>query len=296
MTATDLIPDFLRYRADVALPTARDAAVRAAYTRGRVQGMQDAMRHMFHRHVVDVPVATRPLFLAPHPDDIIIGCGGTLQKYLAANVSVRLAYLTDGRAAATDQSEQQGMADTRAREADAVSTHLGLPAPHQFGWDETTMCDSRYFGERVRELADLLSEVQPDAVFVPYLWDQHGDHRVANYLLARAMRRARHYPRVYGYEVWSVAPPGVVVDISEQLEGKMELIRLYESQLKLFPYEQMIDIANRTRASLVGPWCSAAEAFTQFDGAAFCDVVDEVDLISPETVHNEVLTTPPSTW
>lgn len=268
----------------------------AARTRARVLAMQDAQRHLFHRQIVPVPVTERPLFLAPHPDDIALGCGGTLHKLLARGVPMRLAYLTDGRAAATDPAQQPAMAVTRAREARAVSNRLGLPEPHLFAWDENTFGDPAQLAPRSRALADLIVEWNADAVFVPYLFDQHPHHRLANHLLAGAMRAAQRHPRVYGYEVWSVPPPGVVVDISGELEKKKELVSCYASQLALFPYLEMVDVQARTHASLIGGQCTAAETFCPFDGRAFCRVVADLDLTSPETTNNEVLTIPPDTW
>ena len=289
MTSTEIFP-LIRTQRDRAISSS------AAYTRGRVQGMQDAMRHLFHRHVVELPPTARALFLAPHPDDILIGCGGTLQKLMAASVPVRLVYLTDGRAAATEPSEQPAMGETRMREAMDLSKEMDLPPPILMEWDENSLSDEQLFEQRAGQIAAVLSSVRPDSVFVPYLWDQHGDHRIANHLLAMALRLLDRYPRVYGYEAWSVAPPGMVVDISGELDRKKELLECYPSQLALFPYQKMVDIVNRNHASLVGPWCSAAEAFCPFDGRAFCELVESSDLTSPDTLGNEVLTTPPDTW
>jgi LmbE family N-acetylglucosaminyl deacetylase len=258
--------------------------------------MQDAQRNLFHRQIVAVPEVQRPLFLAPHPDDVEIGCGGTLLELLAAKVAVRLVYLTDGRAAATDPAARGAMAATRAREAAEVSRRLGLGAPRMLGWDETTMGAPELFEARAAELAHELDAWQPDAVFVPYLWDQHQDHRIANVLLARAMTSVGRDPRVYGYEIWSAVPPGLVVDISAQLARKIELVGCYPSQLALFPYQQLVDVVNRTHAALAGPGCTAAEVFCPFDGAKFRALLADVDLLSPATLRNEVLTTPPDTW
>ena len=265
-------------------------------TRARVLAMQDAQRHLFHRQIVAVPDTQRPLFLAPHPDDIALGCGGTLHKLLARGVPVRLAYLTDGRAATADPAQQPAMAVTRAREARAMASRLGLPESRLFGWDENTFGDAAHFAARSRALAELIVEWNADAVFVPYLFDQHPHHRITSHLLAGAMHESKRYPRVLGYEVWSVPPPGVVVDISDELAKKKDLVSCYASQLALFPYLELVDVQGRTHASLVGPTCTAAETFCPFDGRAFCRVVADLDLTSPEATNNEVLTIPPDTW
>jgi LmbE family N-acetylglucosaminyl deacetylase len=268
----------------------------AGYVRGRVQAMADALRHLFHRHVVELPDTRRPLFVAPHPDDIVIGCGGTLWKLVEAGIPARLIYLTDGRAAATDPSRQEEMAATRAREARAVSQELGLPEPLLLNWDETTLHDPKRFPERASELGRQIARLEPDAIFLPYLFDQHSDHRLCNHLLARALEKVTARPRVFGYEVWSLCPPGLVVDISAQLDRKLALIELYRSQLELFPYPRMIDAIGRAHASLFGPDCVAAEVFCPFRADAFIELVASLGLDHPDTLGGEVLSTPPDTW
>ena len=236
------------------------------------------------------------LFVGAHPDDIVIGCGGTLQKLLAAAVPVRLVYLTDGRGAALDPTQQEAMAAARAAEATAVSDMLGLEAPALLGWPEGSFRDPARFEERAAQMRELLESFQPDAVFLPYLFDQHADHRFANHLLARALTLSGMRPAIYCYEVLTIVPPGMAIDISDQLEQKKELIGCYPSQLALFPYQQLADIVGREHASLVGGNCVAAEVFCQFAGEAYVQVVGALDLAHPEALAGEVRTTPPETW
>ena len=266
------------------------------YVRGRVQAMQDAMRHLFHRQVLDLPDTRRPLFLAPHPDDIVIGCGGTLSKLIEAGIPARLVYLTDGRGATTDPAQQAQMAITRAQEAQAVSKHLKLPEPILLGWNETTLHDSSLFEERAAKLRQQITETQPDVIFLPYLFDQHSDHRLSNHLLAEALRSCDQKPRILGFEVWSLCPPGLVIDISAQLERKCALMGLYRSQLELFPYVQMVDAVGRSHAALVSGNCVAAEVFCPFSTAAYVELVSGLGLDHPDTLVDEVRLTAPDTW
>ena len=127
------------------------------------------MRHLFHRHVVERPQATRAVFLAPHPDDIAIGCCGTAQKMIAAGVSVQLVYLTDGRAAVEGAAEQAALAETRAGEAQAFGAGLGGLTPLMLDWNESTLCDPALFERRAAQIATVLHEFGADAAFIPYL-------------------------------------------------------------------------------------------------------------------------------
>ncbi|MFH0946270.1 MAG: PIG-L deacetylase family protein [Planctomycetota bacterium] len=266
------------------------------YVRGRVDAMQDFVRHLAHHQTPELPPTARPLFLAPHPDDIIIGCGGTLKKLLAAAVPVRLIYLTDGREATLDPAQQTAMAAARAAEAAAVSDMLGLPPPTMLGWPEGSFRDPAHLEERAGQLRALLESFEPDGVFLPYLFDQNADHRFCNHLLARALTLSSRRPAIYGYEVLTIIPPGMAIDITDQLEGKQELLGCYPSQLALFPYQQMVDVVDRQHASLVGGNCRAAEVFCQFAGEAYLEVIGSLDLAHPDALTGEVRTTPPDTW
>ena len=202
--------------------TTSDDAERAATAAALAQAQQTRMRQFFHRRILSTAEGDRPLFLAPHPDDIVVGCGGVVAQYRERGVPMRLVYLTDGRAAAEGAAEQEAMATIRRKEAVTVAEAVGAAPPCLVDCPETEFQSIQRRPALVRALAEELSRVQPDHVYVPYLWDQHGDHRYTNLLLAAALREARVDCMVLGYEVWSFAPPGYVVDISSHLAAKLE--------------------------------------------------------------------------
>jgi len=278
---------------DELIPFRRPAPdpTKTAQTRARTLAQQEYMRHLVHRRHVEIPPAQRALFIAPHPDDIVIGCGGTLVKMLSRGVSVRLAYMTDGCAVAAPGAEAD-MARTRADEARAVSSALGLPEPILVAADERTYTRPENEAGLVDRLDAILEEVDPDHVFLPFYGDVHGDHRYTNHLLARSLRRSGRRPVVYGYEVWSVVPPGVVVDITNELEEKKRLLALYPSQLALLDYMTIAEAVARLRAPLA-PGSQACEAFHAMRGEAFLELVDDLDLSSPDSLQSEIILMPP---
>ena len=266
---------------------------KTAQTQARTLAQQEYLRHLVHRQVVEVPPAQRALFLAPHPDDIVIGCGGTLLKMLARGVTVRLAYMTDGCTTSQPGGEAE-MARIRADEARAVSSALGLPEPILLGADERTYTHPENERGLTGRLAELLDEVDPDHVFLPDYGDVHGDHRYTNHLLAGALRLTGRRPDVYGYEVWSIVPPGVIVDITAELEEKKRLLSLYPSQLALLDYLTIAEAVARLRAPLA-PGAQASEVFHAMRGEAFVERCAELDLASPDSLRSEVILMPPET-
>jgi len=265
---------------------------RTAATRGLLTGSRAMLRHFIHRRVVDYPDFQRALFLAPHPDDIEIGCGGTLQKLIAAGREVRLCYITDGSAVGEPERDAH-FAGVRRQEAEAVSARLGLPAPLILGCPERTFRDPGKRDELAAQVKAQLDALLPDGVFLPWITDQHPDHRYTNLLLADALRGSEHRPTVCGYEVWSFVPPGMVVDISAQLAEKIELIRLYKSQFEFLDYAHIVDTLAKAHASLA-PGATACEAFCAMHAQGFLDTVAELAL-DCASACDEVLLTPPPT-
>lgn len=268
-------------------------ADRAAVTAALARAQQLSMRHFFHRRIVQEAEGQRPLFLAPHPDDIVVGCGGVLLQYCRRGAPARLVYLTDGRAAAARASDEEEMARVRRREAESVARSLMLEPPLFLACNEREFTAPERRAGLVEALAAELLRFAPDVVFVPYLFDQHADHRYACSLLAEATSRSGYSGRVMGYEVWSFAPPGYVVDISAQRAGKRDLIALYPSQVALFDYPAFAAAVGAAHAALVGPDCRAAEVFCPFSAAGFVAEVNRHDLTSPAALQPGVLLTPP---
>jgi len=266
-----------------------DASVLAAFE-------QEFMRAFVWRKVVERPAGTRALFVAAHADDVEIGCGGTVLKLLDAQVAQRQVVLTDGRLAAANPAERDAMAQKRAEEAKSVAAHLMLPPPDLFAVPEGDFARPELEAGIVERLARLLAEYKPDAIFVPYFFDQHPDHRYANHLLARALPKSGldlAATTVYAYEAWAFVPPALVVDISNVLAEKLRLVSLYRSQLALTPYLDLVDQLGRPRAALAGPKAAAAEFFFPWRADAYVARALTLDLASPQSLSVNVNVTPP---
>jgi LmbE family N-acetylglucosaminyl deacetylase len=257
------------------------------------QWQQLHLRHIAHRRIVVPPIAQRVLVLIPHPDDEVLGLGGTLLR-LAGSAKVELVYLTDGRIGAGDRADEPRMAAVRAAEAHEVAARLGFGPPVLVGWNEHSFAAPEHAPLLIAKVAEVLQRVQPDLVFTPFLWEAHGDHRYVNHLLAQALLATGQRPTVCGYEVWSMAPPGWVVDISAQLEQKIELMRCYRSQLAILDYLEVARLRAALHAPLV-PGASACEVFWPVRGEAYLDIVGAADLASPAAQRTIALLTAPET-
>lgn len=161
------------------------------------------------------------LVLAPHPDDEVIGAGGTLVALKRAGARVVCVQATDGSAgAALARTPFPERREARLREAEAVSRAIGFAELHLWRADNG---DFRATPELVDRLAKLLEQEQPAVVLVPFVTEAHEDHLTLCVVLARALARAAlpGDARVFGYEVWSLVPANVVHDVTA-LMGELE--------------------------------------------------------------------------
>lgn len=130
---------------------------------------------------------SRILALAPHPDDIEIGCGGTLAVHAARGDEVHLFVATEGGVG--------GSADTRKSEQQRSSEILGVTKIHWGGYSDT--CLPQQAMALMETLEKLVMQVQPDTVYVNHRDDTHQDHRV---LAQVANSVTRYVPNVLAYE------------------------------------------------------------------------------------------------
>lgn len=123
--------------------------------------------------------AGRILVLAPHPDDEVMGCGGTMLRHRAAGAEVVVAYVTDGRRSRAFGLDPETMARTRRGEAEAAAAILGVDRVEWLGLPEGTWS----LEDLAVPLRRLLARSAPTLVYAPSRVDFHPEHhRVAQAL------------------------------------------------------------------------------------------------------------------
>jgi LmbE family N-acetylglucosaminyl deacetylase len=210
------------------------------------------------------------LVIAPHPDDEVLGVGGTILKRVAGGDQVCVLIATT---AGPPRFEPEVLATGR-REAAAAHRVLGVDDSRFLPFPAAGLGECSH-AELNAALIEVFVDVRPDVVFVPFNGDLHLDHqRIFLSALVAARPSTGFTPRlIYAYETLSEtnwnAPyltppfvPNVYVDISEHLETKLAAMAAYASQLKAPPHERSIE-ALRALATLRGATVgyAAAEAF-----------------------------------
>ncbi|HEY6193593.1 MAG TPA: PIG-L family deacetylase [Candidatus Eisenbacteria bacterium] len=188
------------------------------------------------RRAADAP---RALIFSPHPDDEVIGGGGTLLDVVAAGGAVTIVQVTDGSDSAAFIREPEAVrTQVRLDEARRVADGLGARELVCLRADNRAL---RATPELAGQFRELLERVRPGVVLAPSFTDIHPDHQIVLALLARALRQvAGTLPDVALYEVWSLVAPTHVRDVGAHIGRIEELLLAYETALKVDDYVHLV--------------------------------------------------------
>ena len=207
------------------------------------------------------------LVIAPHPDDEVLGCGGTIVKHAKNGNEVYLCVVTKGYT--PDWSEE--FLKNRPKEIEKANKILGIKKTHFLDYP-TVKLDTIPQKELNEAISKVVNEVKPDILCIPHKGDVNKDHRLVFEASLVATRPANHkVKKILSYETLSetdwgqpIEPfvPNVYVDISETLGKKIEAMKAYGSELKQYPHPRSLEIIEalaKKRGSEVG--VKFAEAF-----------------------------------
>src|SRR5450759_3142908 len=213
-----------------------------------------------------------------HPDDLEIGCGGTLARYAREGYCVSICIVANGNMGHTVIQPAELRA-IRAEETRRAGVLLG--AVEVVSLDMNDLEVDAYRAETINKLVDLIRRVQPDVILTHPPEDYMKDHVEVSKLVFDASFSASvpHYltptpgtakitPLYYMDTVAGVNfIPSEYVDISATVETKMQALNCHESQIKWMRDHDGIDFLDfvRTVAKFRGLQCGCtyAEGFRQ---------------------------------
>jgi LmbE family N-acetylglucosaminyl deacetylase len=212
----------------------------------------------------------KTIVIAPHPDDEVLGVGGTLLRRKAEGAKVAWLIVT---AISVESGWSEEKVNQRADEIKRVTELFSFDEVFALNFP-TTLLDRVPMANVVAGISDVFKSFRPEEVFVPHPSDVHTDHGVV-YDAAACCTKWFRYPsvkRVLAYETLSETDfglgtdrgfrPNVFVDIESFLEGKLRAMDIYVSELGTFPFPRSRE-AIRALATLRGAASGfrAAEAF-----------------------------------
>lgn len=225
------------------------------------------------------------LAIAPHPDDVELTCGGTMLKMAQAGYRTGILDLTRG------ETGTRGTPETRLREAARAAKVLGAKVRRNLGLPDAHL---RVCDEYKAAIAEVIRELEPHTVILPYWEGRHPDHYTAatlgyeacfvaglkNYPLAG--QAFRPYKIVYAAAYADVRPT-FAVDITQQYDRRRRAILSYASQfrpakkqrskvaLPLDELENWMDLLARRFGRMIG--VKYAEGFVAKEVTRIDDIV-----------------------
>jgi len=213
------------------------------------------------------------LIIAPHPDDEVLGCGGTIKKHSNQGDDVYLCIVT--KAYTPDWTQE--FIDNRKKNIDCSNKILGIK--ETFFLDlPTVKLDTIPQKELNDSISKCVENIKPEILYIPFGGDLNKDHRLVfeSSIVATRPKPKNSIKKVLSYEVLSetewgslraqemkdIFIPNIYIDISNTLEFKLEAMSCYKSELKDYPHPRSLEAINvlaKKRGSESG--LTVAEAF-----------------------------------
>ncbi|MHA1744155.1 MAG: PIG-L deacetylase family protein [Candidatus Heimdallarchaeota archaeon] len=188
------------------------------------------------------------LVVVAHPDDEVLGCGGTIAKHVQNGNEVYCLIMGEGVSSRYKRREMAKKEELKALKAEAKKAAEILGIKKVFFKDfPDNRFDTVPLLEIIKAIEEIKEEIKPDIIYTHYLGDLNVDHRIT---FEAVLTACRPLPRettqeIYSFEVPSATEwnfqskqfmPNVFVDISETFNRKIEALKAYRSEIREYPH------------------------------------------------------------
>ncbi len=210
------------------------------------------------------------LAVVAHPDDEVLGAGGTLARHGARGDEVNVAFLADGVSARGDDNVT---AERRAAAARKANSILGARTPRFLGFPDNRL-DTRALLDVVKAIEALIAEINPNTIYTHHAGDLNIDHVICHRAVMTACRPlpGLRVNRILAMEVvssteWAPHPASIFnptrfVDVAATMAAKRRALEAYAEEMHSFPHArsyEALEALARWRGASVG--LPSAEAF-----------------------------------
>jgi LmbE family N-acetylglucosaminyl deacetylase len=181
------------------------------------------------------PASTSALVLAPHFDDEVLGCGGTMVRMRKMGIDVHVWFLTDGATSHDRILPPAEVTAIRQAEAWRATALLGVPADNVTMWGYPDSRLSEAVGPASDALAERYENLRPRLVFAPYRHDGPADHESCTAIGRRLAEQAGGPVTFLEYPVWAWNQwPWSRIPLRGRTEMPLRAVASFSDNIRIF--------------------------------------------------------------
>lgn len=187
------------------------------------------------------------LVIAPHPDDETLGCGGTLLRHKSEGDIIYWCIVTDMK---ESYGFTKDKVEKRQNEIKKVSGMYGFEDVFNLSFRPMGLTSSS-IPALIKAFGDIISKIKPNILYIPHYNDPHSDHRIVFDALRPYFKSFRYpfikkilmmeIPSETDHQFISSFQPNVFVDISNFIDDKIEIMKVYESEVGEHPFPRSVE-------------------------------------------------------
>ena len=202
-------------------------------------------------------MSKKVLVIAAHPDDEVIGCGGTIAKHIDLGDKVHVLFMTNGIDSRNNSTSDDVL--KRKKSSEKVLDILGIENMHNFDFPDNKM-DSIPLLDVVQKIEKVVVELKPDIIYTHHIGDLNIDHKITHEAVMVACRPQKNMSvkEIYAFEVLSSSEwmtpkidtfsPNYFNNISNYIEIKRSALSCYDNEMRESPNSRSIENIIRLNA------------------------------------------------
>lgn len=222
--------------------------------------------------LLPLPADQRVLVFAPHPDDEVLACGGTLALLQDNGCQVRVIIMTDGSQGDPLHHFEGDVSARRYRESRTALKELGITDVECYDEPDGALSAGPDTVARIKRSIDAFG---PDLLFLPPLLDHHRDHVAGSLAVLEAWHECGRQARAFMWELWQPLPVNCVSDITSVFERRQRAAACYSTALKYCDYPRATGGLASYRALYLAQG-DYAEGFLELDSQSVWSDVDKL--------------------
>ncbi|MCK5107181.1 MAG: PIG-L family deacetylase [Nanoarchaeota archaeon] len=205
------------------------------------------------------------LVFCAHPDDQVIGAGGTLIKYAREGKDIMIVIMSKGEGSHPWLKEEI-ITEMRQKEIERADKIIGTNTTISLGLKDASFFKDAKETNVSEQIANIIKEFQPNKILTHTAVDPHPDHKTTNKLVTAAFDSLNSEADLYTFDVWNplnakgTNHPKLVVDISKTFKKKIHAFKTFKSQ-KAAIFSLLMPVYFRAIYNGLKNHCKYAEVF-----------------------------------